>query len=37
MELTGKTYLLLEALAGLAKQLRWLLRKRRQYCFKRSE
>ena len=22
---------------GLAKQLRWLLRKRRQYCFKRSE
>ncbi len=27
MELTGKTYLLLEALAGLAKQLRWLFAK----------
>ena len=33
MELTEKTYLLLEALVGLAKQLRWLLRKRAPILF----
>ena len=37
MELTGKNVFITGSTRGLAKQLRWLCERGRQYCFKRSE